>query len=539
VSKNLAYFWYDLLMKLVLLSISCTLITGASFALSYSEGIQVYQKILPPEHKQKLADDIIRYRHADNLWDILRDEFALPHYENHPAVQEKIVWYMNNQDYLLQVASRAAPYLYYISQQLKKRHLPAELVLLPIIESGYNPFVYSNVGAAGIWQMMPSTASGLGIKQDGWYDGRRDIIASTRAALNYLGYLQSFFDGNWLLALAAYNTGEGNVLAAIKKNIREGKNTSFWSLPVAQQTKDYVPSLLALATIISHPVRYPIHFPSIRNAPYLAQVDIGTQMNLKYAATLAGISHHKLMQLNPGFTRSSMSMKGPHKLVLPIENIEQFTENLAHSPFHYQTHWVHYTTKSGDTLLSIAKKFNTTSIRIRQMNHLSSQTIKPGVHLLIPHTTTQYAARESPTTYLEARENSQLKKKLPVPLKKAFNRYTLQPGDTVYMVRNKDSLDSIAHHFHVSKAMLYIANQLSSTSLEPGRQLIIPTHAKRIETTVKPLSPHDTLYMVQRGDTLEKIAQRFKTTSSVIRLANLLSSGTVQQGDQLIIPAHS
>src|SRR5579862_1406636 len=240
---------HKLFINLGVISVCCALIGGASFASPSLEGIQVYQKNLHlfPEHKQKLADDITRYRNADNLWDVLRESFTLPHYEDNPAVQEKIEWYMNNQDFLLRSASRSAPYLYYIFQQVKKRHLPAELVLLPIVESGYNPFNVSNVGAAGIWQLMPDTATGLGVKQDWWYDGRRDVIASTRAALNYLAYLQSFFEGNWLYAIAAYNTGEGNVLSAIKRNIREGMDTDFWSLPLAQETKDYVPSLLALA----------------------------------------------------------------------------------------------------------------------------------------------------------------------------------------------------------------------------------------------------------------------------------------------------
>jgi membrane-bound lytic murein transglycosylase D len=521
---------------------SCALISGseASFASPNIEGIQIYQKNvhLSPEHKQKLADDIVRYRSADNLWDVLRDEFTLPHYEDHPAVQEKIAWYMNNRYPLLQAASRAAPYLYYISQQLKKRHLPAELVLLPIIESGYNPFVYSNVGAAGIWQMMPSTASGLGIKRDWWYDGRRDIITSTRAALNYLGYLQSFFDGNWLLAIAAYNTGEGNVLAAIKRNIRVGKNTDFWSLPVAQQTKDYVPSLLALATIISHPNQYPIYLPVVRNAPYLAQVDIGTQINLKYAAILAGISHNKIMQLNPGFMRSSMSTKGPHKLVLPIENVEQFTENLANSLLNRQMHWIHYKVKPNDTLLLIAKRFGTTTNKIRQMNHLSSNIVKNGAQLLIPHTDIT-----SPTAYLEAYEDKLKKnlsrKKEPLTVEKIPNRYTLQPGDTVYMIRNKDSLESIAHRFHTSPTVLRIANQLNYTKLKPGKQLIIPTHIEKIKTPInKQLFPGDTLYMVRRGDTIEKVAHKFKTTPAMIRLANLLNGNQLRQGDKLIIPTH-
>ena len=185
---------------------------GTTWAASSVEGIEVYQKNshLSAEHRQTIAEDLDRYRNADNLWDTLREDFTLPHYEDSPLVQEKIEWFMEHQDYLIHSVTRARPYLYYIYQQAKKRNLPAELVLLPIIESAYNPFALNaSSGAAGLWQMMPDTASGYGIRQNWWYDGRRDAVASTKAALNHLSYLDSFFNGNWLLAVAAYDTGEG------------------------------------------------------------------------------------------------------------------------------------------------------------------------------------------------------------------------------------------------------------------------------------------------------------------------------------------
>lgn len=460
---------------MIIIIVSYGVITQTLFAANSVEGIQVYQKNvhLSPEHKQKLADDISRYRSADNLWDALREDFVLAHYEHNPAVQEKIQWYMNNQDFLLRSASRAAPYLYYIKQQVKKRHLPAELVLLPIVESGYNPFSLSHVGAAGIWQLMPETASGLGVQRDRWYDGRRDVIASTRAALNYLAYLQSFFDGNWLLAIAAYNTGEGNVLAAIRRNIRNGRDTDFWSLPVAQETRDYVPSLLALATIISHPSRYPIYFPPVRNAPYLAQVDVGTQINLKRAATLAGISYQKLMQLNSGFNRASTSKKGPYKLVVPIENVEQFSENLARSPLNRQAiQWTHYYVKSGDTLVSISKKFNTNVAALRKLNHLSKNTLRHGTDLLIPK-----ASHKRDNEFSDEKEIFISSKKTPSLLAVA-NRYALQPGDTVYMVRANDTVTSIAKRFHISKQALREANLMDDNALLEGEKIIVPTHMR-------------------------------------------------------------
>jgi len=547
--------WRKLFIQLIYVCITYMGIGAAAFASMNGEGIQVYQKNmhLSPEHKQKLADDISRYRNADNIWDILREEFSLEHYDNNPAVQQKIEWYMNNQDFLLRSASRAAPYLYYILQQVKKRHLPAELVLLPIVESGYNPFNRSPVGAVGIWQLMPGTASGLGVKRNAWYDGRRDVIASTRAALNYLGYLQSFFEGNWLLAMAAYNTGEGNVLAAIKRNIRDGLDTGFWSLPVAQETRDYVPSLLALAVIISHPRQYPIYFPPVQNAPYMAQVDIGTQINLKYAASLAGISYHKLMQLNPGFSKRTTTTKAPYKLVLPIENVEQFTENFARSPLSQPLQWLHYKVKTGDTLAMIAKKFKTIAADIRKLNHLSKNSLHPGIHLLIPNTHgTDFSddndsmedslAENKKTSHVYAKTkllaHNQKRIRDTTTLMQASHKYALQAGDTIYMVRKNDTIEKIAHRFHSTSETIRLANRLNTHSIKPGVQIIIPTHRMIATQEVAKIAPGDTIYMVRRGDTIEKIARKFHTSTSSIRITNLVDNESLSEGDKLIIPTH-
>lgn len=537
---------YKLLIKFIIVLCFCAF-SENSLAFTNAEGIQIYQQNeqLSAEHKRKLADDITRYHNADNLWDVLREEFTLAHYEDNPAVQDKIEWYMNNQDYLLRSANRAAPYLFYILQQVKKRHLPAELVLLPIVESGYNPFSLSNVGAAGIWQLMPATAADLGVRQDWWYDGRRDVITSTRAALNYLAYLESVYEGNWLLAFAAYDTGEGNVHAAMMKNIRYGRDTDFWSLPVATETKNYVPSILALAVIISHPDRYPIYFPPVRNAPYLAQIDIGSQINLKYAATLAGISYTKLKQLNPGYSRLSTPSKGPFKLILPIENVEQFTENLIRSPLNPKIKWIHYKVSSGDTIFSIAKKFNTTPNNIRKLNQLSKNSVRAGSHILIPLNDSSNVEVKSINDEISINKQpiiiaNKTKTVNIVPsvikIEPSSGKYNLEPGDTIYMVRAKDTLESIARHFHVNPVELRTANMLSTKRLTPGKQLIIPTHSRETDTG---LQPGDTVYMVRRGDTIENIASKFHTSPSAIRLANLLPNRTLHEGKSILVPTHA
>lgn len=521
--------------------ISCALsgsLSLASSAPTSIEGIQTYQKNihLTPE-KQSLVDDISRYRNADNLWDVLREEFTLPHYEDNPLVQAKIEWYMNNQDYLLRSANRAAPYLYYILQQIKKRHLPAELALLPIVESGYNPFSLSHMGAAGIWQLMPGTASDLGIRQDWWFDGRRDVIASTRGALNHLVYLESFFEGNWLLAIAAYNTGEGNVLSAMRRNIRDGRDTDFWSLPVAQETKDYVPSLLALAVIVANPDRYPVYFPPVRNAPYLGQIDVGKQINLKYAASLAGISYTKLSQLNPGYNRLSMSNKGPYKLILPIENVAQFTENFARTPLREHIDWIHYKTKPGDSLASITKKFNVSMTDIRRMNHLNltKDKLKPGTNLLLPNNHIEVAEKAPAVKSIATREPVVVANQTPSAA--SSNKYTVQPGDTIYMTRNTDTLSSIAKRFRISTSALMAANGIHK-QITPGTQLVIPTHLLTVAQQKPAMVPGDTIYMVRHGDTIEKIATKFHTTPAAVRLTNLVDNDSLSEGEKLVIPTH-
>lgn len=554
--------WQTMLTRIVLFIIttaSTAMISAATYASTNGDGLRTYTNTpqLSEEHKQNIADDIDRLKQADNLWDVLRDEFSLPHYENNPQVQEKIEWFMNNQDFLLRSVNRAAPYLHYILQQVKKRHLPAELVLLPIVESGYNPFATSNVGAAGIWQLMPGTATGLGVQQNWWYDGRRDVIASTSAALNYLAYLQSFFDGNWLLAIAAYNTGEGNVLSAIRRNINDGRDTDFWSLPVAQETRSYVPSILALAVIISKPQQYPIYFPRVRNAPYLAQFDVKSNINLRVAANLAGLKYEKLLSLNPGFKK--LNAKASYKLVLPIENVEQFSENLTRSPFNNRRSslgWVHYRMKAGDTLVSVARKFKTTPDEIRKLNRLVKTNPRRGTNLLIPDhsdTTTEMASSLASEDFAETpaprrKERSKgpsfiagkvNKKSLLAANPQLSMPYRIQPGDTVYMVRSNDTLDKVARKFKISPNALITANNLKGGQITPGKRMIIPTH-KEVKLAVsgrsRPILPTETLYKVKRGDTIAKIAKRFSTSPAAIRIANLVDDNSLIEGIKLVIP---
>lgn len=330
---------------------------------------------------------------SNNLWTAIRQNFKINHYQNNPNVQAQISWYVHHQGYLDRTALRAAPFMYYIYQEVKVRNLPSELVLLPIIESAYNPFVSSPAGASGLWQLVPGTARSFGVRQDWWYDGRRDISASTKAALDYFTYLQNYFGGDWLLAIAAYNAGQGTVSSAIHRNAREGLKTDFWSLRLPSQTEAYVPQLLALALIINNPQAYGVHLPPISNAPYLGQVDISSQMSLDKAAQFAGVSLTELKILNPGYKESTLSPNQPYKLLLPIDRISAFRRNLlGESNVAASGLMSHYKVQPHDSWQKIAKRFDTTVEILQAVNRNESLAPPVGMILQIPENAANQAA---------------------------------------------------------------------------------------------------------------------------------------------------
>src|SRR4030067_975735 len=238
----------------------------------------------------------------NSVWEKSRRGFSLPDSE-HPGVKGDLYWFVNNPDYLLRTSIRAKPYLHFVLEEIKSRGMPTEIALLPIVESAYQPFAYSHGRAAGIWQFIPGTGRLYGLKQNWWYDGRRDVYAATRAALTYLQNLSEMFEGDWLLALAAYNSGEGTVARPGAKNRKLGKKTDFWSLKLPRETRGYVPKLLALATIVNDPDKFSSTMLDISNEPYFALVNTESQLDLALAAELAELSTDEIYQLNPGFHR--------------------------------------------------------------------------------------------------------------------------------------------------------------------------------------------------------------------------------------------
>ena len=320
-----------------------------------------------------------------NVWDVLRQQFVLNHEVTQPEVQSQLRWLIAHPSYLQKLA-QSEPYIYHIITEIKKRKMPGEIALIPMIESSYDPFAYSGAGAAGLWQLMPGTGTDLGLKQDWWFDGRRSIRPSTDAALNYLLYLHGFFNGNWILAFAAYDSGEGTMARIIKSSHQTGRTIHFWTLPVPSETKAYIPRLLALAEIIQNPQRYRVQLPDIPLTPYFEEVNIGSQIDLNHAAKLAGISYQDLIKLNPGFNRWATAPYSPFKLLIPTDRVEDFSRNLANLPEEQRVSWTRHHVTAGDNLNLIAQKYHTTTNLIKELNQLKSNAVKRGQYVIIPST---------------------------------------------------------------------------------------------------------------------------------------------------------
>jgi membrane-bound lytic murein transglycosylase D len=327
------------------------------------------------------ADD---YKDPD-LWGRIRSGYAIPDIDN-GLVAKHVQWYTSRPDYLARTASRASLYLYHVVSELEKRGMPTELALLPVIESAFNPQALSNANAAGIWQFMPGTGKDFDLKQNMFKDERRGVLASTDAALTYLQRLYTMF-GDWQLALAAYNWGEGNVQKAIKRNQSLGKPTDFESLAelMPAETRNYVPKLQAVKNIIANPNQYGVSLPMIDNSPYFTQVDKTSDIDVAIAAQLAEMSVDEFKALNPQFKKPVIT--GESKILLPKENAEKFHINLAQWGHALSTWTTHKITSAKESMASLASKFHTTPDVIRQANNIPAQSrLKAGSTILVPRT---------------------------------------------------------------------------------------------------------------------------------------------------------
>ena len=438
-------------------------------------------------------------QHAD-IWKRIGANLNIPRHMDHRSVKGRLAWYARNQEYLDRVADRSRPYLFHVVSEVEKRGMPLELALLPVVESAFLPFAYSRSHASGIWQFIPSTGKIFGLKQNWWYDGRRDIVAATRGALDYLEKLNKEFGGDWLLALAAYNTGERNVARAIRRNKRAGKDTDFFSLRLPRETRGYVPSLLAVAELVANPEQHGITWQPVADQQYFAQVDTGEQIDLAVAAQLAGLNMDELYTLNPGFNRWATDPAGPHRLLVPLAKEQTFREKLAGLPPKQRMNWQNHVVKKGDTLGRIAARHRTSVSALKNINKLRSNTIHQGDSLRVP-----------------------------VP-KQALRHYTLSvdgrrlhglkdTGDGkkfVYTIKRGDTLWDIGRKYGVSVKQLAGWNGISPRKiLRPGQKLDLwfaDDGNKAVAGTEPPPSKDPFHYTVKRGDSLSSIAKKFNVT---------------------------
>jgi len=430
--------------------------------------------------------------HAESIWDAIRDEFKLNHELSQPEVQTELRWLLAHPGFVHKVTTQSKPYIYHILTEIKKRNLPGEMALLPMIESAYDPFAYSGAGAAGLWQLMPATGNNLGLKQDWWKDSRRSIGDSTNAALNYLTRLNRFFAGNWLLTIAAYDAGEGTIAKTIKLS-GQGRSINFWRLPVPNETKGYVPRLLALAEIIGNPRIYHISLPDIPFEPYFEEVDVGSQIDLSSAAKLAGIPYKDLIKLNPGFNRWATAPYKPFKLLIPTDKVEDFSKNLKLVPDEKRVSFMRYHVRNNDSLSGIAQKYHTTTNLIKELNQMPTNAVKKGQVVMIP----------SPkNTPISVQATNHIKRE------NHFN-----PGNVhkiLHIVQKQDTTNSIAKRYGVTPGQLYQWNNLKpGVALKANQQLFI------YKAVIIPKR-----YTVQKGDTLGGIAQKHHTSVRQILVLN-------------------
>jgi membrane-bound lytic murein transglycosylase D len=493
----------------------------------YQSTYQPAEPVIPEVTAQQPAGDTY-----SDIWERIRNNLTFTRHEDNRAVKDRIAWYARNQEYLDRVVQRATPYIYYIVEELEKRDMPLDLALLPIVESAYHPFAYSRSHASGIWQFIPSTGKIYGLKQNWWYDGRRDIVAATRGALDYLEKLHAMFDGDWEHAVAAYNTGEVRVERAVRRNKSANKKTDFFSLSLPRETRGYVPSLLAVATIIADPGKHGLTLAPIPNQSYFTKVDIGGQLDLSTAATLTGLSMDEIYTLNPGFNRWATDPDGPHYLLVPIDKEQQFIQGLAAIPPDQRVGWTQHVILQGESLSQIADKYRTSVAILKETNKIRGNLIRVGQSLLIP------TSKLPEKHYTLSQDN-----RMYAGLKREGN------GEKyIYTVRSGDNLWLIGKRYNVSINELCRWNGISSRSiLRPGQKLELwvagltnetrtTAPAKLVEADYTRNEDGHIRYTVKKGDSLWIISKQFGVTvAQLLKWNNLIKNKPIQPGQTLLL----
>lgn len=463
--------------------------------------------ILPAMNTSAQSAQKAAWMNDGNLWHYIAARFTLP-IPNNPRVQQQLAFYSSHIDYLERVTERAKPYLHMIVADLQENKLPMELALLPIVESAYRPDAVSSSNAAGIWQFVRSTGDHFGLRRTVWYDGRRDIKASTNAAMQYFTRLRTMFNDDWPIIIASYNGGEGTLQNAIAYNQSRGLPTDFWDLTrISKETADYPARLYALVIIFSNPQKYGFHPYPIPNQSVVTEIALNKSVNLSKLALLTGVSHDALFQLNPGFDKL---ITGPEttNLLVPTSLASQFTPIALEEAEKSAMNWGRYTLRRGDNFHKLAYRYGCDVDELLKVNRLSSAYARPGETIIVPL---------------------------------GRGKQLLARGvDQLYTVQSGDSLWGLAHRFDMDLADLKRINGLKPKDpIHPGQKLIVAAHHGHSRADEKPSKRVAKLsgrYVVQKGDTLWNVAQRFSTTVQHLIASNRLdSSAPLKPGQVLMI----
>lgn len=468
---------------------------------------------------------------TQDVWQRIRSGFRLDDAATaNPLTASYEASYAAKPQYVQRMVQRSRRYLYHIVQEVDRRAMPMEIALLPMIESAFNPKALSPSAASGIWQFIPSTGRHYGLKQDHWYDGRRDFTAATHAALDYLGKLYLDF-GDWQLALAAYNCGEGCVARAIQKNVALGLPTDYASLPLPNETRHYVPKLMAIKNLVRDPARFNIALDTLPNQPYFDQVTVNASLDVHSAARLAGISSDEFIALNAAFPRNLIRSDTPVNLLLPMGQVDHFQRNLQAGDWDT---WQPYTVQKGEQADAVAQRFGVSLARLDEHNQLQLKRGKfiQAQTILVP------VNRRAP------------------PIEQRVIEVSHAPART-HEVRRGETLFGIARRYGLSVAALQAANPALGNALRAGQSVALPTEATPLKTATYSAEPDTRApqskqtaperehvkaraktqhYTARRGDNLIQIASRFDVSVADLKTWNPATrKKSLKAGQRLIV----
>jgi membrane-bound lytic murein transglycosylase D len=469
----------------------------------------------PPEELEAAAPEVAPLApgvvHGDVI-ERIRGDLSLPQVD-HPRIDREIEWLQRNPDYLARVFGRAQRYLHHIVNEVEAQGLPGDLALLPVVESAFNPFAYSRAHASGLWQFIAPTGERYGLSRNYYQDKRRDVIESTRGALEYLGQLHARFDGDWFLAIAAYNYGSGNVQRAINRNVALRRKTDFFSLSLPAETRAYVPKLIALAKMVRDPERYGFYLPPIPDAPYFRVVPTDGPVDLRLMAELAGVDTEELHALNPAWNRWITDPDGPYRVLVPEVVATGFVEKLAALDGNARARLALHTVAPGESFTSVAGRYKVPESFVDKMNAGKRANLQPGDELWVP-----------------AGDVSQLRAGLGADLERRVHR-----------VKSGESLWSISRRYGMTVSQLARMNHVSTKALlQPGQRLQVAGSAASGQSAGGPQQVAATngkvSYKVRRGDTLSGIARRFAVKVRDLQSWNNMGGSTsLRAGQSLTI----